>query len=89
MGPGVCPVKSYIDRNIADDLDPMVIGVILQLFPLLCENQLGELMLADLIRQLFIIPSDCVRTPHSDPVLPLAPLCIIKMLPQGHIKAVI
>ena len=39
MAPGVSAVKGHIDRNIADDPDPLSVGIIFQLLPL-CREQI-------------------------------------------------
>ena len=88
-GPGVRAVKSHIDRDIADDADPLFVRVGVELLPLLREFVLLEAEEIDLVFQ--HLPHRVERLLVAVPVgeIPVRPALPLKMLLERHEEAVI
>ena len=52
MAPCIGAVQSHVDRQIPQDLDPVLVGIVLERFPLPVEHILHKTVESDLIQKL-------------------------------------
>ncbi len=69
--PGIRTVKSYVDRNVADDPDLLVIGVLLQRLPLPVKKELLKFIETNLLFQHLSVMLHGSRSAKADILLPL------------------
>ena len=89
MAPGVRAVEGNIDRDIPDDPDPFFMRVFLELLPLLFEQELKELVKADLLIQFAPVTVHCQLIPKADVFRPHGKHVSVKIFLYSAEKRVI
>ena len=87
--PHIRAVKGHIQRNIADDGDSSLIGVIPDLLPLLPELELDKLPVINLLGQLLPHPGQRLRLSSADILFPVHPARFLMAFLQGHIHGIV
>ena len=87
--PGIRAVHSHIDRDIPDDTDSLLIGIGLQLRPLLAEFKLHIFIKLDLKIEFPAVIIQGVLPAQADIFRPLAPGLSVKAVLHRHEKGVV
>ena len=87
--PGIRAVKSYINRNIADNTDSLIVGIFFQFRPLFCELILLKTDKLDLLCQFLLLLFHGLGHSSFQISRPLAPADASQTVLNSHIKGVI
>ena len=89
MGPHIGRIQRNINGNITDDLDALVIGIILQLQPLLEELELQILLEFNIKVQLLPVVIQGIAPVQTDILRPLGPADTAEEILQGHEQGIV